>query len=218
MKILTNTDYDFDIWYKTPDPIFTDITARSRVPDKWANYQRVLSGKYRDSIIKPINKYVEALYPAPRLISIDDNVVTLRQHNHAEIFLLKTDNDLKALDRPWIRQFYKSELPQTDSMDCFPNKFVAYVPWFIDEDTLFAIKGISDSPFSVDGKTDLYRKIPASTRYVEPLMVPFKFRKVGNHMVREGFGKIKVGTPMFDIVFPTNDTIIEKIRNFYEQN
>lgn len=89
MKILNDTDYDFNVWYNTYDPNFIDITEKSRIPDKWANYERVLSGKYAESIIKPLNKYVEALYPAPKLVSIEDDVVTLRQHNHAEIFLLK---------------------------------------------------------------------------------------------------------------------------------
>jgi hypothetical protein len=37
MKILNDVDYDFDIWYKSYDPNFIDITAQSRIPDKWAN-------------------------------------------------------------------------------------------------------------------------------------------------------------------------------------
>jgi hypothetical protein len=37
-------------------------------------------------------------------------------------------------------------------------------------------------------------------------------------MDRDGFGKILRGTPMFDMVFQADDTIIQKIREFYEHN
>lgn len=218
MKILNDTDYDFNVWYNTYDPNFIDITEKSRIPDKWANYERVLSGKYAESIIKPLNKYVEALYPAPKLVSIEDDVVTLRQHNHAEIFLLKKDDGLRALDRPWMRQFYQSAKAQTLKENCFSETYVAYVPWFIDENVLVLIRAVEGSPFAVDDKTDMYQRIPTAARYIEPMMVPFRFKNLGDHMEENHFGKIKRNTPMFDIIFRADDTIIERVRKFYEQD
>jgi hypothetical protein len=218
MEILNDTDYDFNVWYNTYDPSFIDITAKSKIPDKWANYERVLSGKYSKSIIKPLNKYVEALYPAPKLISIKDNIVTLRQHNHAEIFLLNNDDGLKALDRPWMRQFYQSAKPQSKIENCFDETYVAYVPWFIDENVLVLIRGVDGSPFAIQDKTDMYQEIPLDVKYLEPMMVPFRFKNVGDHMQEKHFGKIKRNTPMFDIIFSASDTIIERVREFYEQD
>lgn len=218
MEILTNTDYDFNVWYNTYDPSFVDISAKSRIPDKWANYERVISGKHSKSIIKPINKYVEALYPAPILVSIIDNVVTLRQHNHAEIFLLEKDGLLKALDRPWMRQFYQSATHPEKQLDCFDQTFLAYVPWFIDANVLVQIKGVEGSPLFVYDKTDRYQEIPAEAKYIEPMMVSFKFKRVGDHMEQNHFGKIKRGLPMFDIIFQADDTIVERVKEFYEQD
>ena len=218
MEILANTDYDFNVWYNTYDPSFIDISAKSKVPDKWANYERILSGKHSNSIIKPLNKYVEALYPRPKLVSIENNVVTLRQYNHAEIFLLETAGILKALDRPWMRQFYQSAKHQPDRNDCFLQNFVAYVPWFIDANVLVLIREVEDSPFAVYEKTDSYKEVPEGVRYLEPLMVPFKFKKIGNHMEQSHFGKIKRNSPMFDIIFQADDTIIERVKEFYEQD
>jgi hypothetical protein len=218
MEILTSTDYDFNVWYNTYDPSFIDISAKSRIPDKWANYERVLTGKYSDSIIKPINKYVEALYPAPALISIIGNTVTLRQHNHAEIFLLEKNDKLKALDRPWMRQFYQSATHSEKQPGCFSQTFLAYVPWFIDANVLIQIKNVDGSPFFAYDKTDRYQEIPKEAKYIEPMMVSFKFKKEGSHMEQPHFGKIKRGVPMFDIIFQADDTIIQRVKEFYEQD
>jgi hypothetical protein len=218
MEILNNTDYDFNVWYNTYDPSFVEISAKSRIPDKWVNYERVLSGKYKDSVIKPINKYVEALYPPPKLVSIEGNTVTLRQHSHADIFLLEKDGKLKALDRPWMRQFYQSEKNQPETVDCFDEKFVAYLPWFLDANVLVIIRGVDGSPFSVSGKTDTYQTVPPEVRYLEPMMVPFRFKSIGEHMQEKHFGKVKRNTPFFDITFTADDTIIERVRDFYEKD
>jgi hypothetical protein len=95
---------------------------------------------------------------------------------------------------------------------------VAYVPWFIDANVLVLFRGIEDSPFVVQDKTDKYGIVPEDVRYLEPIMVPFRFRKVGSHMDQAHFGKIKRDSPMFDIIFKADDTIIEKVREFYEQD
>jgi hypothetical protein len=218
MEILNNTNYDFNVWYNTYDPSFIDISAKSLIPDKWANYQRVVDGKHGESIIKPLNKYVEALYPAPKLISVEDGVVTLRQHNHAEIFLLEKENELKALDRPWMRQFYRSKIDQPENSNCFSDTFVAYIPWFIDANVLVLIRGVDGSPFCIIEKTDAYHKVPKETAYLEPMMVSFRFSRIGDHMEEKHFGKVRRNTPMFDIIFKADDTIIERVKDFYEQD
>ena len=48
--------------------------------------------------------------------------------------------------------------------------------------------------------------------------MPFKFKRVGPHMVNHKFGKIKRHSAMFDIVFKADGIIEEKVRNFYEQD
>jgi hypothetical protein len=56
------------------------------------------------------------------------------------------------------------------------------------------------------------------TKYLEPDFVEFHFKRIGNHMVNDKFGKIKRGSPMFDIVFQADDIIVERVRKFYEQD
>lgn len=210
-------DYDFNVWYNSYDPNFIDICAKSNVPEKWVSYSRVVNGKYSASLIKPINSYVENLYPPPELVLIKNNLVILRQTVHAEILLLETDEKLKALDRPWIRQFYQSGQSRPEIKDCFQDSFVAYAPWFIDEDIEASISGVDGSPFFVYNLDYKYRKLSAFEKYAIPVMVPFKFKKGGPHMQEKGFGKIKVGTPIFDITFEASDTIIKKVKDFYEK-
>jgi hypothetical protein len=218
MDILTDTNYDFNTWYNSYDPGFIDICARSKVPEKWVSYDRVLAGQYSKSIIKPVNAYVENLYPMPELVSITDNVVRLRQHNHAEILLLEEGGVLKALDRPWIRQFYQSrhglELPGK----CFADDFVLYVPWFIDEDINVVVSESPDSPISLYEKEYGYTKISDSAKYVEPAMIPFRFKRTGAHMESDNVGKIKKKSPLFDMTFEADAIIIERVRKFYEDN
>lgn len=210
-------NHDFNIWHNTYDPNFIEICQKSNVPERWVLYQEVLSGKYSDSIIKPINSYAENLYPFPTLVSINDKTVKLRQHTHAEILLLETDGNLKALDRPWLRQFYQSLMIHKDSTEVFQDSFVAYSPWFIDESVEATVSQIKGSPFLIQNMEYTYRKHTANERYIDPIMVPFRFKNVGPHMKTKYFGKIKKNTPIFDITFEANGIIIEKIRNFYEK-
>jgi hypothetical protein len=37
-------------------------------------------------------------------------------------------------------------------------------------------------------------------------------------MEQPHFGKIKRGVPMFDIIFQADDTIIQRVKEFYEQD
>jgi hypothetical protein len=219
-KMLHNMNYDFDVWYKTKDPVFSKISKESRLPEKWISYSGVQKGKFKSEIIKPINSYVEALYPMPKLISIESNTVTLRQENHAEIFLLMQKNGIfKNLDRPWMRQYYNTEEDRKPDAECFLGTFKFYVPWYIDEDVeVFYKSPKDDSPFCVYDTTSLHSRVREDLDYLEPDFVTFNFKKTGEHMVNERFGKIKRGSAMFDIVFQGSDIMVERVRNFYEKN
>ena len=218
--ILTNTDYDFGIWKSTYDPKFVEISFKSRVPEKWLSFQQIKSlEKYKDSVIKPINKYAEALYPAPKLISIDDNFIRLRQYSHAEVFILVNKKERKFLDRPWLRQFYKSSYVADLDPECFDDMFVAYTPWIIDSscEVRFVVPE-EDSAFKVFETTRNCIKIPEETRYLEPFMIPFRFRKEGSHMVDLEFGKVKKPSAVYDMIIPRNAIIDLGIKEFYAKD
>jgi len=217
---VSDTEYDFNIWYKTLDPVFSDISKKSRLPEKWISFENIRNGKYKNSIIKPINRYVEKLYQPPRLISINNNTVTLRQENHAEIFLLiKKNNKFYNLDRPWMRQYYNTEFSPNIPDNCFNGTYNFYVPWFIDAD--INIKYVSpdcESPFFVYDNSTIWKTIDKEKKYVEPDFVSFHFKSAGPHMINDKFGKIKRYSAMFDMVFTADDIIVERVRKFYEED
>lgn len=218
-SILNNITDDFDLWYKTKDPIFSDISLKSRIIDKWVRFDYINKIKYQDSVIKPINKYVQELYPAPTLESIVDGIVTLRQRNHAEFFLLEQFKKLRSVDRPHMRQYYNTDFKIEENSDCFNDVFKFYVPWYIDLDVeVFYKTPEEESPFFISPTSSVHKKIETETKYLEPDFVPFKFKRVGPHMVNHRFGKIKRHSAMFDIVFRVDGIIEEKVRNFYEQD
>ena len=219
-QMLHNMDYDFDIWYKTNDPVFSQLNKDSRAADKWLKYIKVEQGRYRDSILKPINNYAEELYPKPQLISIEGNTVRLRQGNHAEFFLLHDHKGFFNLDRPWIRQYYNTSHKMVQPDDCFAGTYLFYAPWFLDVD------GISiryerpeiESPFLIYPIETTSKASPAGLDYREPDFIPFHFKRVGSHMVSDLFGKIKRQSAMFDMVFEASDIIVQRVRKLYEQD
>ena len=215
-----NEDYDYNVWYTTKDPIFVDISKKSRVPEKWLAYDKIRSGQYSESIIKPINPYVEALVPPPSLVSIEGNTVRLRQGNHAEFFLLlEPSGNLRHIDRPWMRQYYNTELTPEIPKDCFPYTFKFYVPWHVDADVNVSyVNPTAYSPFYVYPETVKHNIINDEEIYVEPDFVAFNFRSAGPHMEDKGFAKIKRQNPMFDILFEADDIMLERVRNFYEKD
>ena len=218
-SILNNIKDDFDIWYKTKDPVFSDISLKSRVVDRWVRFDPIRNGKYKDSVIKPINAYVQSLYPAPTLLSIDSGIVRLQQKNHAEFFLLEGSSGLRNVDRPWMRQYYNTEFKMDKDVNCFDDVFKFYVPWYIDLDVEVSYeKPTEDSPFKISPCTSFHKQVDPDSRYLEPDFVPFKFKRVGPHMVDHRFGKIKRYSPMFDIVFKVDDIMEQRVRNFYEQD
>jgi hypothetical protein len=212
-------DEHFNVWYNSYDPSFLEIGRASFIPDKWQSYQAIDHDKFLGSIIKPINRYVQALYPRPDLVSIKDDVVILRQRNHAQIFLLDSTEGFVNIDRPHMRQYYQTRLDFPTEENCFDQPFLFYTPWFLDENLEATISQPEEwSPFKIYEKTVFYQKQDSSTKYVEPEFVPFRFKKNGPHMKQESFGKIDKGVAMFDIQIRLNDILIEKIRKFYEEN
>ena len=209
-----NKELNHNIWYESFDPSFLKINHESRVPGKWLSFKNI-NKIYKDSIIKPINRYAETLYPVPELVSIESGKITLRQKTHAEIYLLVNEDGMfYNVDRPWVRQYYQSKLPPHCNY-CFPGVYRAYVPWVIDMNIDVEFRGIPDSPFALRNSMTNFLKIPPIADAVEPLMIPFSFKKEGSHMKEKNLGIIKVGTPMFDIIIKSNDEIEKKVREFY---
>jgi hypothetical protein len=217
--ISTQQINNFNIWYETEDPNFIDISIRSNIPRNWLSYQAILRGANKDSVIKPINRYVERLVPAPELVSIENNIVRLRQGNHAEVFLLeREDGSFYNVDRPWMRQYYNTDQSAYDTpAECFPGAYKFYIPWILDEHVSISIEPVKDSPFYVYPQTINCYPIPNILEYLHPFFVPFHFKRIGDHMVTEQFGKIRRQSPMFDMVFAANDILIERVRKFYEE-
>ena len=213
-------EYDFHVWNKTFDPIFSDICKKSRLPEKWISYKYISLDLYGNSIIKPINRYVEKLYPMPELISINNNIIILRQYNHAEIFLLKKNTGVfYNVDRPWMRQYYNTKQNGILTKECFDATFKFYVPWFIDEDVTIQYKNpTTESPFLIYEEEVKHEKIDLFPNYLEPDFVRFSFKKVGSHMINDKFGKIPKKSAMFDMVFEADDIIVERVRKFYEKD
>jgi len=216
-EILSPLDLDFNIWYKSKSESFLYINERSRVSPRWLSYKEGIKLGYSDSIIKPINLYVSRLYPKPKLLSIKNNEVILQQTNHAEIFLLKKEDGLYNIDRPWIRQYYLSDkkydnLPQ----DCFDGIFRFYIPWIIDEEITAHIEQAIDSPFVIYPNIMNFKTIKKNTQMIETDFVSFHFKNKGSHMIDSEFGKIPRFSPMYNIRFKASDIIIERVRKMYE--
>jgi hypothetical protein len=218
-----DNNFNFNIWYESYDPHFTDINRKSFIPEKWLSYQAIDHDKFGELPIKPINRYVEKLYPRPDLVSINDGVVRLRQRNHAEILLLDYDpnhrNSFRNLDRPHMRQYYqtKKDYPEIDI--CFDQVYLFYTPWILDEnlDVIFE-QAEEESPVYIYETKSSFQKESKDCRYIEPKFVPFRFKKIGPHMSTQNLGKVKRLSPIFDIVFQADDILIERIKEFYEKN
>jgi hypothetical protein len=212
-------DFNFTVWDETFDPDFIKISQQSLIPDKWLNYQAIDHDKYNNSIIKPVNRYVQNLYPKPELVSIADTEIRLRQRNHAEIFLLEKENKLRSLDRPHMRQYYQTKIVYPLREDCFEPTYLFYVPWFIDENVRVRFEQpLEETPIEAYPTVYSYEKVPREARYVEPRFVPFKIKRFGPHMKDENFGKVPLKSAIFDIVLESSDILINRIREFYEQD
>lgn len=218
-EIFTGFTKDWEIWDKSKTESFLYINEKSCPFPNWLSYEQVrLSNKYIKSSLKPINDYVSNLYPAPVIVKDLDNKIVLRQKTHAEIFLLlKDDNFFYNIDRPWIRQYYMSNIKHKLPEDCFEGVYRFYIPWVIDENIEVKIKQVEESPFYIYEDTFMFNKIDSETKRIDPKFVFFHFKNQGEHMVKDNFGKIKRQSPMFDIEINTDDImLLSKVRKFYE--
>lgn len=210
---------DFNIWEKSLTQSFLYINERSNLKNDWLNYKEVLNTEYKNSIIKPINKYFYKLSVPPKLISVVNNEITLCQENFAEIFLLKKQDseNLIAMEKIHMRQFYLSNQKTTDDLLCFDQKYRWAMQWFIDYPGIkINILPIEESPFYFD-KYFYYSKIENSEK-IEPEMLFFKFKNEGSHMVDEEYGRIKRNSPAYLINFIGDDILVKKIKEFYGQH
>jgi len=218
---MVDTQKHFNVWYKSFTESFLDINKNSNIKPPWLKYSYVLDGEYKNSIIKPINHYVEKLYVKPNLLSIVGNTVTLQQTNHAEIFLLQMnfEDKLKALDRPHMRQFYMSNKMKNIDGNRFDQVYRFYIPWFLDADGIkIKILQAENSPFIIEEKNFISKAYNNTWTYIEPEMVFFNFKSAGSHMIDEEYGRIKRFSPMFNLEFEVDDIIIERIKEFYVNN
>lgn len=208
---------DFNIWYKSTIESFLYINERSNIKDEWLDYSEVLNGTYANSIIKPINKYVENLYPKPQLISIENNVVTLEYLSFAEIMLLKRKNDkkLSAMEKVHMRQFYLSDIINESDGSCFEEVYRLFVPWVLDSPgTMMKITPVENSAFKVFEQESRFSDYECMRR-IDPTMIHFQFKKIGNHMIDEEYGKISRLTPTFRLTFSGSDIMIKRVKEFY---
>ena len=208
---------DFNIWYKSRKESFLYINERSNIKDAWLDYSEVLSSKYKDLILKPINKYVQNLYQPPSLIEIKNGNVILEQSSFAEIMLLQKNGQshLTAMEKIHMRQFYLSDKELEEDAECFNTIYRLFVPWIVDIPNLnISIEPIDNSAFKIIPQqiTSLdYNKMDR----VDPEMLTFRFKKMGDHMIDSEYGKILRYTPMFRMIFPVNDIMVKRIEEFY---
>jgi hypothetical protein len=206
-------------WLTSSDLSFADIVNKSNCKRLYVEYQYVLSNnKVNNSVLKPINDYVYNLYPAPDLLKYEDGFVYLRQKTHAEIWIKKNYNEgFYFLDRPHIRQFYPSSEILKDSQ-CFLPTFKFYCPWFVDMDRKYQVLQVTDveTPFLI--KELKLNKIDTNKDILEPHFISFLFKKVGEHMINKDYGKISIGTPMYDIKIKVNESEYDLFNKFYSQH
>lgn len=204
-------------WINSEDLSFSSILRQSKIPDHWARYD---SKHIRDirSVLNPVNKYVLSLYPRPKILSIVDNLVTLRQRTHAEIWVEDKGSDVVyAVDKCHQRQFYPSK-NDMNAKGCFSATYKFYIPWFINKDVDVIIDTVQDevTPFYVDKKIFTSRLIGMSTPYADTDFVDFKIKNSGDYFLKEGYGIISKSTAMYDMSVVLTDEEISKLKEDYE--
>jgi len=216
-EMLDELKHDFKIWNSSSDKSFLYINERSRVFKRWLSYPEGIYG-LNNSIIQPINLYARRLYPEPKLISIIDNEVILQQRNHAEFFLLIEDGEFYNVDRPWVRQYYRSDEAHKAPDGCFSGNYKFYISWLLNADVSVKIEQAEGSPFLIYPKEINFKSLDQNLTTFDPPMVDFNFRSIGSHMVDHEFGKIPRLQPMFNMRFQADDIMVQRVKEFYERN
>jgi hypothetical protein len=211
-------DYNYNVWEETYDPDFIDMCKRSRLPEKWINSHNI-DPKYKDSIIKPINQYLEYMSSPPKLISIVGNTVTLQYQNFADIYIKRRRNGkYYHSERPWLRQYYRSLDNWESDRGLTTDAHKMITTWIVDADVVARVYEPENSPLEVPESTLSFYKTNSSSVYFNPQFVSFKFKLYGNHMKDGGrYGELLKKSPLFNIEFQASDIIIERVRKFYEE-
>lgn len=202
-------------WLNSENLNFPSILIESRVPEKWSRHDK-LESKYTNYLLKPVNRYVSNLYPAPEIKNIEGNKIVLRQRTHAEIWVEDHVNALYALDKTHQRQFYPSK-NQHKFDDCFLATYKFYVPWFINKNCPAFIEPIidEDTPFVCIKKELNFYYVDPSTEYVDTEFVDFGIKKEGSWMLDGSTGILPRLSAMYDIVVYLNEKDVELIRSQY---
>ncbi len=211
-------EFNFNLWDEVYDPQFTEMCRASRVPEKWLTAKNI-DGKYKDSIIKPVNQYLEYMAFPPKLISIVNNTVTLQYQLFADIYLrMQKDRPYYHSERPWIRQYYQTKNSWDSGSLSRTPAYKTFTYWIIDADITARVVEPDGSPFEVPDSTVSFYKVQDWEDYIVPQFVSFKFKLDGSHMKDNGrYGEIYRGSPAFNIEFEANDIIVERVRKFYEE-
>ena len=208
------------IWYETYDPDFIDLSIKSRVRQDWLSYESVVDGKYGKLPVRPINSYIENIGYEPTLVRIQDNVVTIRHHLYADIYLdVNSNNEFYNVDRTWIRQYYQTKdlMPEIDGT--FNEAYKFLIPWFINYSSNVSYTSVPGSPFVVKEKTEYWQSPPPNSRVAIPHFVTFKFKNHGQHFNDDRLGVARRGDPFVDMHMTINDIIVlDSIREQYASN
>lgn len=205
-------------WVNSEALSFSQIVRQSKMPDHWARYDSGYMDKIK-SILNPINRYVFSLYPRPQLLDITNNLVTLRQRTHAEIWVQDKGNDsLYALDKCHQRQFYPSA-NSFESNECFRPTYRFYVPWFINKNIQVSIKSIQDeeTPFHINEKIFYSSTVDRQVPYADTEFVDFKIKNTGQYYLKDGYAIINKSAAMYDMSVLLTDEEIVDLKEDYDK-
>lgn len=198
---------DSKSWIDMQNSNFIDIINKSNIQfDDWKNFQYVLSGEHKNSLLKPVNNYVNYFGIKPDIVKIKNGHYSIRYRSYSEIFLyLKKDNSLYAVEKSWLRQFYLSpnlyeELPDNVLSK---NVYRFFIPWFLDQDIEYSIKQSESNSVKIIESKGQFNKSNIETDIKDTGFVDFYFTNSKEHMINKNLGLIKRGTPLYEIhLFP----------------
>jgi hypothetical protein len=217
MKSTTDGALGSSWWTECSNLSFEELVIESKVPAKWARFD-IISKQVLDDILIPVNGYVLNLYPKPDIVSINGNLVQLRQKTHAEIWVKpEDDNLLYALDKCHQRQFYPSNAKMKDQ-NCFSPTYKFYMPWVFSEDAELFISAVAgdESPFKIQERQLKNNKVDRKSRYINTDFINFKIKKNNKYMLSEKYGIIDIGAPMYDIFVKLKKEEISRLIKQYE--
>lgn len=200
-----------EFWVNSASLTFKEIQDSSFMPYKYQEYS-IVSNQFKDNLLSPINGYALDFSPKPKVVKVEENVVTFRQLTHAEIWVEPKENGLYSLDKCHQRQFYPSN--SNNKIDqCFEANYRFYMPWFVKTKSPVTVSTIKDtfSPFVIEEKTMENLVVKDSDIFIEPIFVNFLIKKEGAHMHNNRYGIIEIESPMYDFSVQLEDKELDKI-------